>query len=109
MTQGNEVYSIYLEGEWTMQQAAELRQYLLGVLSEMAAAAPAPARAEIDVVGITDLDPCGCQLLAVFMEDLRRKNIDPVLCGVVPDIEERIALLGFQDQLSVSGPGREEA
>lgn len=101
---------IALQGEWTMNGAAQRLELLAEQFTLLLAEEPRAARAEIDLSGMTGLDACGCQLLAVFLEQLKGHGILPEATGLPPLILEEIQLLGFAEAFAVSGaPGQESA
>lgn len=91
---------VLLHGAWTMTQAAERLELLTAELARQLAAQPRPARAMIDLTAVSELDACGCQLLAVFLENLKQHDIVPSPCGSTPEIETTIRLLGFAEALT---------
>jgi len=91
---------VLLHGEWTMTQAAERLELLTAELARQLKAKPKPMRAVIDLTGVSELDACGCQLLAVFLENLKKHDIVPSPCGSTPEIEATIRLLGFAEALT---------
>lgn len=84
-----------------MERALDLQEFLSGRLATLLELEPAPERAALDLAGVSDMDACGCQLLAVFMENLRRLGISPAPCGATAEIEEKIAQLGYSALLSL--------
>lgn len=88
-----------LEGEWSMDKAADLRQQLTVKLRQLLEATPRPDRVEVDLDGVSDLDACGCQLLLVFLENLKRQGIAAVPLGIPQQIIAKIELLGFSEAL----------
>lgn len=59
---------------------------------------------ELDLCQVDQIDACGCQLLALFLENLRRHDITPTACHLGPETAARISLLGFSDAFSVLPP-----
>lgn len=86
---------VMLEGEWSVEKAEQLLEFLAGRLAQLPEDNPGLERVRIDWSGIVDIDACGCQLLVVFTENLRRQGIAPDCCGIPEQARERIALLGF--------------
>jgi len=84
-----------LRGEWGTSEAVERQSQLTGDFNLLLQAEPRPGRIEIDLAGITSLDACGCQLLAVFLGNLERHGVASELCGIPPEIRAQINLLGF--------------
>jgi anti-anti-sigma regulatory factor len=89
-----------LAGEWFMDQAADLKELLTEHLADIRKRAPGADRAELDLTGVSDLDACCCQLLAVFLENLRRRGIQALPCAMTEQLRDKIALLGFSEALS---------
>jgi anti-anti-sigma regulatory factor len=101
--------SVKLEGEWVMDQAADLKTLLTQTLAELGKSAPGADGAVIDMSAVTGLDACCCQLLAVFLEDMRRRGITPVPSGIPEELRDRIAQLGFSELLAATVPLRDES
>ena len=101
--------SITLEGVWAMESAADLLKLLSDKLARLMAADPGARPTDIDMSGVVDLDACGCQLLAVFLEELRRRGLPPIPRGIRPEVAEKIALLGFSGAFDLLREPKEEA
>lgn len=56
--------------------------------------------AELDLRQVDHVDACGCQLLALFLEHLRRHGIIPTAC-LGPEVAAQISLLGYSETFSV--------
>ena len=93
---------ITLQGEWTVSEAVERQVMLVGELESLLEADPGGSRVAIDLNEVTGIDACGCQLLAVFLEDLRSRGIVPEPCNIPPEIRGTIDLLGFAASLAAS-------
>ena len=90
--------SIVLEGTWSLQHASHLQKLLADRLAQLLEPEPAgPGRIQVDLTQVCELDACGCQLLVVFLENLKRHGIAPVPCGLKQQIMDTIDLLGFSD------------
>ena len=87
---------VKLHGEWTMNEAGERLELLAGELARQLEIEPRPARAGIDLAGMTEVDACGCQLLALFFEKLKGH-------GISPQLGETICLLGFAETFGTCG------
>ena len=97
-----------LQGDWTMDGAGQRLKLLAGELAQLLAAEPRPPRVEIRLAELTSVDACGCQLLAVFLENLKRHGIAPAPGFIPPEVMEKIRLLGFADSFaSTEAPGKE--
>ena len=94
--------SITLEGEWFMDKAADLLELLADKLAHLLEANPGLAKVEIDMAGVVDLDACGCQLLVVFLENVRRHGITPLPCCMQPQVMDKIERLGFAEAFAAS-------
>ena len=100
---------IRLPGEWVTSEAVEHFRLLTGEFDLLLERDPRPCRIEIDVTGVTSLDACGCQLLAVFLGNLKRCGILPETFGVHPEIADQIRLLGFADRFDFTASEKETA
>jgi len=99
-----------LEGEWVTSEVAELLRPLAGEFDLLLAGDPRPSRFAIDMARITSLDACGCQLLAVFLGNLKRIGVTPQLGDISSEISEQISLLGFDELFaSIGAPGKENS
>jgi len=92
-----------LQGEWAIGTAVEQLNLLAGELALLLETDPRPSRVAIDLAEVTGMDACGCQLLALFAENLKASGITPELSSVPPEIREHIKLLGFTDALDDRG------
>jgi anti-anti-sigma regulatory factor len=99
---------VTLDGEWTMNGAAERLELLAGQLAMLLEADPRPTRVDLELAGVANIDACGCQLLAVFLENLKLHGITPEPCGIAPEVREQITLLGFADAFTASGTHENE-
>jgi len=91
-----------------MDGAAQRLKLLAGELAQLLAADPRPVRAEIRLAEVTGVDACGCQLLSVFLENLKRHGITPAPGFIPPEVMEKIRLLGFADSFAATdSPGKE--
>lgn len=98
---------VKLEGEWGMDQAGALKNLLADRLAGIRRAAGTSA--EIDLTALTALDACCCQLMAVFLDNMRRRGIVPVFTGMPEQVEETIALLGFSEAFAAPVPPGDES
>jgi anti-anti-sigma regulatory factor len=86
---------VKLEGEWSVENAVALLEVVSGRCAQLTLENPGLDRVQIDWSGVADIDACGCQLLVVFLENLRRRGMAPECRGIPAHARERIALLGF--------------
>ena len=99
-----------LQGEWVTARAIEGLKLLAGELELILGAEPKPSRIAIDLAQLTELDACGCQLLAVYLGNLKRHGIATEPCRIPPRLWEQIRLLGFADAFAGAGvPEKEHA
>ncbi len=78
-----------------MERAADLHAFLAARFAALSDTPPSQAGIRVDLAQVTGIDACGCQLLALFLEQLRRLGIAAVADGAGTEIRERIELLGF--------------
>lgn len=93
--------SLSIEGEMTVQRAAELKPVLLGALADSA------ARIELDLSAVTELDSAGVQLLFMLKGAARAQQCELRVCRPSPAVEHVLALLGLEG--SFDGPLDEPA
>jgi anti-anti-sigma regulatory factor len=91
---------VSLPGEWITSAALERLNQLGGELDRLLKTDPRPSRVAIDLAGVKSLDACGCQLLALFLGNLKRYGIEPEPCCIPAELGEQIRLLGFQEVLT---------
>lgn len=82
-----------------MERANVLHKLLVERLSALAKMQPPLERVTLDLSRVSDIDACGCQLLALFVENLKRHGVTPATTAGAP-ITERIEQLGFSDLLA---------
>lgn len=92
--------NVTLNGDCTMERAADLHAFLAGRFTALTGTPPPAAGVRVDMAQVTAIDACGCQLLALFLEQLRRQSIAAAVEGADTEIRERIELLGFCDLFS---------
>ena len=96
--------SISLQGEWSLENAADVQTALTAKLASLQEAEERPDSVELQMAEMTGIDACGCQLLAIFLGNLRRDGITPLPCGMAEQVRERIAVLGFGALVKGSEP-----
>lgn len=87
---------ITLQGSWSRENAVERHRLLADHLARLSEGDTPAQQAVLDLSNVTDLDACGCQLLALFMENIRRRGISPATCGL-GELADQVALLGFSE------------
>jgi anti-anti-sigma regulatory factor len=97
---GTQACEVSLSGAWDASAALARLSQLEGEFDLLLKDQPRPSEMKIDLSGITLLDACGCQLLAVFLGNLARQGVAPELCLTPPEIREQIRLLGFTEAFS---------
>ncbi|ACH38068.1 hypothetical protein Gbem_1047 [Citrifermentans bemidjiense Bem] len=90
---------ITFQGSCSREEAAELHRALVCRLTELVERKA--EQAELDLRQVDRIDACGCQLLALFLEDLRRHGITPAACQLGPELAAQVSLLGFSETFSV--------
>lgn len=93
------VFGSSLQGAWDTARALEGAKFLAGELLLLLEADPRPVRVTLDLAGLTAIDACGCQLLAVFLGNLKRHGITPHPSRIPRGIAEQIRQLGFDEAL----------
>ena len=91
------VKEIVLHGTWGISEAVQHLHLLTGELELLLAPDPRPASVAIDLAGVESLDACGCQLLALFLGNLKRHGITPEPRRIPVELFEQIRHLGFAD------------
>lgn len=81
--------SLSIEGEMTVQRAAELKPVLLSALADPA------ARIELDLSAVTELDSAGVQLLFMLKGAALAQQRELRVCRPSPAVEQVFALLGL--------------
>lgn len=98
VSESEQKIKISLEGDWSMASITEQFQVLLQLASQLTDSAEKPVSPELDLVGITELDACGCQLLSAFVGTLRQHGITPLYKGLAETCD-KFRRLGFDHQL----------
>lgn len=93
---------ITFQGSCSREEAGALHRALACRLNELVERKT--ERAELDLRQVDQIDACGCQLLALFLENLRRHGITPTACHLGPEAAAQISLLGFSETFSVLPP-----
>jgi len=91
---------VTLHGAWTMNEAIGGLCALNAALTEQVTAQPRPVTVTVDLTEVSELDACGCQLLYIFLENLRAGGMAPAACGLPSDLVDTVRLLGFADSLA---------
>lgn len=81
-----------LSGELCWQDASELKELLLGALSQH-------DKLELDLLNVTRLDTAGVQLLLMLHAEAQRSDKSLVWLGYSLAVEEVLELLGLADAL----------
>ncbi|WP_129128028.1 STAS domain-containing protein [Geomonas oryzae] len=87
--------NITLDGDCTMERVTDLHALLAERCAPLTGTPPSAAVVHVDLARVTGIDACGCQLLALFLEQLRRQGIAASAENAEPEIRERVELLGF--------------
>ena len=101
-----ETFRVCLDGDWSMSGVAEQFPLLVKHLSvltdsqsieEFQSGLP-----EIDLAGINALDVCGCQLLAIFIRNLRQCGVTPRITNIPDTFRSKIHFMGFDREFNLS-------
>jgi len=100
----SEKMRIRLQGDWTLNgvscQLPHLVQHLTNSqIDGMQAGCETRVHHEVSLAGIELLDVCGCQLLTIFVHNLKKRGATPLLIDVPDAMGEKIALWGFGREL----------
>lgn len=96
-----DVNRISLSGDLSMVGVTEQFPLMAQFLAEPAAAVSTDRQRshEIDLTGVQVIDACGCQLLAAFIYNLRKRGVEVFTFKLTDDCREKIHTLGFDDEL----------
>ena len=105
-----EASRICLDGDWSMSGVAERFQTVAkqislwsnSPISQASQQSAAHVTPEIDLAGIAELDASGCQLLAMFIRNLRENGITPMLTNIPDIFMAKIHFLGFGHECNLS-------
>ncbi|ACM22032.1 hypothetical protein Geob_3693 [Geotalea daltonii FRC-32] len=101
--------TLSLHGDWSVAgiagQWALVSAYLAGLKNDNEGADEASRRILISMEGIDALDACGCQLMAIFVRDVRKIGIEPCLTAVPDNLHGIISALGFTHHFQNMDPG----
>ncbi|MFA7059533.1 MAG: STAS domain-containing protein [Pedobacter sp.] len=105
-----EKFRVCLDGDWSMTGVAERFPFLekhLSVLTESQSieefqSSESYGFLEIDLAGINALDVCGCQLLAIFIRNLRQCGVTPRITNIPDTFRSKIHFLGFDREFNLS-------
>ena len=99
----NDVNRIALNGDLSMigvtGQFPLLVQHLAAPVEIQNAGHEKSPSYEIDLTGIQALDACGCQLLAAFLRNLRKRGAEVFALKLSDEFREKIHSLGFDNEL----------
>jgi anti-anti-sigma regulatory factor len=101
--------TIALAGPCTMNNASELLKLAKGELVRVLEIGSRPESVRLDLSGVTELDACGCQLLAVLVDNLTRRGIATVPCGLSDEVNKTVKMFGFLEALGLKQGEREAA
>lgn len=102
-----EIMQIHLDGDWSMSAVAEKLPLLTECFVRIVGSAagyqkcPNDLAPEIDMAGVTDFDACGCQLLALFVCNLKQKGFRSQVVNIPESLRSRIHFLGFDKELNL--------
>ena len=104
-----EMLKISLDGDWSMSGVSEkfpvLAEYVANVLNAETSGDQQKSLLdsipEIDLAGVTDFDACGCQLLALFVRNLRQNGVSAQLINMPDTFRSKARFLGFDRELNL--------
>lgn len=109
-TETGELLKTCLDGECSMRTVAEKYPALVTCLARLLDSGASGGENEcsssgdqlVDLAGVTDIDACGCQLLALFLCALRQNNVSAQLTNIPDTIRSKIHFLGFDSEFNLS-------
>jgi anti-anti-sigma regulatory factor len=103
----NDVNRITLTGDLSLvgvkEQYQPLEQHAVSQAEAVAAGREQNAPLEIDLTGVEELDACGCQLLAVYLNNLRQRGAADCSFKLNDAHRMKIHNLGFDDEIFNGG------
>ena len=105
----DKILQIHLDGDWSMSAVAEKRPLLAEGFARIVGSdsvagqqqCPSAIVPEIDMAGVTEFDACGCQLLALFVCNLKQKGFSSQVINIPDALRSRIHFLGFDKELNL--------
>ena len=101
-----ETFRVCLDGDWSMSGVAEQFPLLVKHLSVLTDSQSIEVFQsgfpEIDLAGINALDVCGCQLLAIFIRNLRQCGVTPRITNIPDTFRSKIHFMGFDREFNLS-------
>ena len=109
-TEAGESLKTCLDGECSMSTVAGKYPALMNCLARLLDSGASGERNDcsasgallVDLTGVTDIDACGCQLLALFLSGLKQNNINAQLTNIPDTIRSKIHFLGFDSEFNLS-------
>jgi len=109
-TETGESLKTCLDGECSMRTVAGKYPDLVNCLARLLDSETSGGQNEcsqsgaqlLDLTGVTDIDACGCQLLALFLNGLQKNNISAQLSNIPDTIRSKIHFLGFDSEFNLS-------
>ncbi|HJV35007.1 STAS domain-containing protein [Geomonas sp.] len=106
---GSTSHRFLLEGDWVLENVDRHRKQLADALAQLLQSPQPECQVELDLARMTDIDACGCQLLALFLMGLGRQGVTPRLQDMPGELREKLVLLGYDDVLAGGEPTGDEA
>ncbi len=109
-TETGESLKTCLDGECSMRTVAGKYPALVNCLARLLDSDASDGQKEcssngvqlVDLTGVTDIDACGCQLLALFLSGLKQNNVSAQLTNIPDTIRSKIHFLGFDSEFNLS-------
>lgn len=102
------VSEVILPHDCSREGVSHLHRLLSDHLARLPETDPAPERVGLDFSQVREIDACGCQLLALFAEQLALRGIAAASCRLGKELADSLALLGFSALLGAAvGAGEE--
>ncbi|MDA8413855.1 MAG: STAS domain-containing protein [Desulfobacteraceae bacterium] len=98
---------IPLGGDWSMNGVTSQLPHLVEQLATLSACGinmegmgdSKAHLAELTLAGINEFDASGCQLLVIFLKNLKQRGVMPRIMSIPDAIREKIQFLGFAREI----------
>lgn len=91
-------HSVLLAGDWTVEKIAEQRRFLAKAETSMKKEPDLPLA--VDAGGVASIDTCGCQLLALWLRDVKQRGGRVKVKNITQEMFAYVSLLGFGGELT---------
>lgn len=98
------VNKLSLSGDFSIEGVNERHQELLPTVRRISIDVitcdnPSELSLDIDYSGVEKLDVCGCQLIALFLQQIRRTGLIKIRTSGTEDVQNNIRAFGFGSEI----------